>query len=101
MRPFGASVDETADTQGVALGWYIDGLSGRRCRFVERVRLWYLRPRARAFPAPVAQRIERRFPKPQVTGSIPVGGTAEKTRWRNPNPGAPGKKSEIQTRRTA
>ncbi len=30
-------------------------------------------------PAPVAQWIERRFPKPCVAGSIPAGGTADPT----------------------
>ena len=35
----------------------------------------------RAGPAPVAQGIERRFPKPCVAGSNPAGGTAVPARW--------------------
>ena len=38
---------------------------------------WYSRWAARAVAhAPVAQRIERRFPVPKVAGSTPVGGTS-------------------------
>src|SRR5437764_5005634 len=34
-------------------------------------------PRSSTCPAPVAQRIERRFPKPCVAGSSPAGGANE------------------------